>query len=316
AYSAGQGNAIAQRARRWDNSPVILLGGLAMFTDPGRSQWDLNFRLLGIPVRIHPLFWLISAVLGEAWLRIGIEYILIWIACVFVSILIHEMGHVLAARAYGVWGEIVLYGFGGLAISAGQMRNRWQHIVVCFAGPMAGFVFLGLVVLCLPALAPEGWEYVKNWVQNLLGLSPLDPDLALRITPNGDLFGRLFWINLKHAIVNNLLRINLIWGLVNLLPIWPLDGGQISRDVLTILSPRNGASIAYGISLVLSGLLVANTLMNMSGHRLLPRWVPGRGLWSLFLFGYLAAGSFMALQEERSRGKWMDDHWSRWEDER
>src|SRR5437870_1053723 len=166
-----------------------------MFTDPGRSPWDLNFRLFGIPVRIHPMFWLMSALLGQSWLRVGIEYLLIWVACVFVSILVHEMGHIIAAWAFGVWGEIVLYGFGGLAIPAGQMRHRWQHIIVCFAGPLAGFVFLGLVVFCLPMLAPEEWEYLKSWVQYKLKMAPLDHDLDLRLTVKRAILDNLFWIN-------------------------------------------------------------------------------------------------------------------------
>jgi Zn-dependent protease len=249
------------------------------------------------------MFWLMSVLLGEGALRLGVEFLLIWIACVFMSILVHEMGHVVAARAFGVWSEIVLYGFGGLAIGAGQMRHRWQHIIVCFAGPLAGFLFLAVVVLCLPALAPEEWEYVKNRILNLLGLAPLDIDLVFRMT-------------LTRAILNYLFWINLVWGLVNLLPIWPLDGGQISRDVFTILSPTRGASAAFGISLVLAGLLAVNSILGMNGNRFLPRWVPVGGWWTAIMFGYLAVGSFMALQEEQSRSKWTDDHWSRWDEER
>jgi membrane-associated protease RseP (regulator of RpoE activity) len=275
-----------------------------MFTDPGHSQWDLNFRLLGIPIRVHPMFWLMSVILGQYPLSHGVEYLFIWVACVFVSILVHEMGHVIAARLFGVDGEIVLYGFGGLAIPAGQMRHRWQHIIVCFAGPLAGFVFLGLVVLCLPALAPEEWANLKNWVQSVRGLEPRDKDL-------------LGHIALKREILDDLFFINLLWGLINLLPIWPLDGGQISRDLFTIVLPRGGASIAFGISLVLCGLLVVNSLMAWSGRPLLPSWVPTGGdrnyLVFIIMFGYLAVGSFMALQEEQARRTWVDERLKRWD---
>jgi Zn-dependent protease len=271
-----------------------------MFTDPGRSPWDLSFRLLGIPIRVHPMFWLMSVILGNSWLRVGVEYLLFWTACVFVSILVHEMGHVVMARVFGVEGEIVLYGFGGLAIPAGRMHSTWQHILVCLAGPLAGFLFLGLVIGCLPALAPEEWAYFRNQVEALFGIAPEDLDLAFRLTP-------------KRAIVDNLLWINLGWGLINLLPIWPLDGGQISRDVFTILAPRSGASVAYGISLVLAGLLVVNSLMAMNGQHLLPGWVPVGEWWFVLMFGYLAVGSFMALQEEQSRRSWMDERVQRWD---
>jgi Zn-dependent protease len=270
-----------------------------MFTDPGRSQWDLQFRLLGIPIRVHPMFWLMSVLLGQSSLQFGVEYLVIWVGCVFVSILIHEMGHVLAARAFDVDGQIVLYGFGGLAIPAGQMRNRWQHIVVCFAGPLAGFLLLALLVLCLLGIAPEDWEYVKNGVKDYFHH---DPDFRqLLRTP-------------KRAIIHDLFWINLIWGLVNLLPIWPLDGGQISRDVFTIVSPRNGGSVALGLSLVLAGILVVNSLMAMNKQYLLPDWVPGGDWWTVVMFGLLAVGSFMALQEAQSKRNWTDDHWSRWDE--
>jgi Zn-dependent protease len=274
-----------------------------MFTDPGRSQWDLQFHLLGVPIRVHPMFWLMSLLLGNSWLRVGISYLLAWVVCVFVSILIHEMGHVLAARAFGVWSEIVLYGFGGLAIGAGQMRSKGQHIIVCFAGPLAGFVFLGTVILVLPIVSQEEWSYVRNQIMALLGLEAEDRDL-------------LVGFGLKRAILSDLFWINLVWGLVNLLPIWPLDGGQISKDVFAILSPRNGASIALGISMVLSGLMALNSLVVMNGGKLLPSWVPAGGLWTVLMFGYLAVGSFMALQEEQRRGRWTDEHWTRWDNER
>jgi Zn-dependent protease len=274
-----------------------------MFTDPGRSQFDLNFRLIGIPVRVHPMFWLMSVLLGQGTLQLGFEYLLIWVACVFVSILVHEMGHVVAARLFGVEGEIVLYGFGGLAIPAGQMRKRWQHIVVCVAGPLAGFLMLGFVVLLLPTIAPEELAHVKNRILHYLGQRPQNLDLIPRVT-------------LIREILDDLVWINMVWGLVNLLPVWPLDGGQISRDILTLLSPRSGASIALGISLVIAGLLAVIALMAVNGRFLLPEWVPVSDWWLVIMFGYLAVVSFMALQQERSRSRWTDEHWSRWDEER
>ena len=65
---------------------------------PATTQFDLNFRLLGIPVRINPFFWVLAALLGwESHDRFGV---LVWIACVFVSILVHEFGHGLTSRAF------------------------------------------------------------------------------------------------------------------------------------------------------------------------------------------------------------------------
>jgi Zn-dependent protease len=272
-----------------------------MFMDPGPSPFELKFHLLGIPVRVHPWFWLMSLILGSNTLRYGIEYLLLWVACVFVSVLIHEMGHAVMGRVFGNWGEIVLYGFGGLAMGASGLANRWKRIAVYFAGPLAGFLFLGIVILCLPLVAPEEWKSLTSQVRLLVGLPVNAEDVPDLLTLKGQTLGYLFWINLA-------------WGLVNLLPIWPLDGGQISRDLFDWLLPSNGISVALGISLVAAGLLAVNGVLGMGtlgGRPFLP--IPIGGWWSVLLFGSLAVGSLQALQAEQSRRAWVDDHFSRWE---
>src|SRR5215831_3854610 len=172
------GNAIAPLWRRWENFQASFLRSVAMFlTNPQRSPADLNFRIFDIPVRVHPLFWVMGVFIGFHSLERGIANLLVWVGCMFVSVLVHELGHVVTARMFGVWSEIVLYGLGGLAIQSSRMRNRWQHILVCLAGPGAGFLFLGLMLLCLPLAAPQEWPFIKNVAQYWLGLAPLDPDL-------------------------------------------------------------------------------------------------------------------------------------------
>ena len=66
---------------------------------PEPTAYDLRFRFLGIPVRVHPLFWLVTAMLGWRGSRTS-RSILIWIGCVFVSILVHEYGHGLMSRLF------------------------------------------------------------------------------------------------------------------------------------------------------------------------------------------------------------------------
>ena len=109
------------------------------------TEFDLRFSMFGIPVRVHPLFWAVSAFMG--WNPNDIKMTLIWIACVFVSILVHELGHALTARYFGWPPEIVLYHFGGLAMFqpySGMTTKR--SIIVSAAGPFAGFAFLGAVM--------------------------------------------------------------------------------------------------------------------------------------------------------------------------
>jgi len=272
-------------------------------TNPERSHWDLNFRIFDIPVRVHPWFWLVAVLLGSPSLRFGVAHLLIWVVCIFISVLVHELGHVVVARVFGVRSEIVLYGLGGLAIPWNRMRSRWQHVLVCLAGPGAGFLFLGIFVLCLPLVSPEEWAFVKNFVEYRLGIAALDVDLVPKDT-------------LKWEILWAVFVFNLLLGILNLLPIWPLDGGQISRDIFEWLLPRQGASVALGISLLCSGLLAANAIMAMNKHPLLPRWVPSGGMLFVLLFGLLAVVSFQALQEEQAKRSWTDEHWTRWDDER
>ena len=67
-----------------------------MFGNVTPTPFDLNFSLFGIPVRIHPFFWLVAILTG--WNPYLPKLIVIWVACFFVSILVHEMGHALTAK--------------------------------------------------------------------------------------------------------------------------------------------------------------------------------------------------------------------------
>jgi stage IV sporulation protein FB len=255
-----------------------------VFFEPGRTPYDLNFRLFGVDVRVHPWFWLMSALLGWGAIRQGMAYLLLWIACVFISILIHEFGHIVMGWIFGSRGHIVLYGMGGLAVGSLEIRNRWGRMAVAFAGPAAGLLLWILVVILA---------------------------LALNINENSP--------PLLERALTDLFVINLFWSLLNLLPIWPLDGGRISREFLEWLMPDRGASIAFGISLVIAGLLTANVLSVRFRQQPLPffEYIPYVGnmssLYNAFLFGMLAFMSFQMLQLESHRRPWdrEDDRWER-----
>jgi stage IV sporulation protein FB len=187
-----------------------------MFGIPERTGYDLRFRLLGIPVRVHPMFWIISALMGSQ--GSDLSDILIWVGCVFVSILVHEFGHGLTAKAFGYRPSIVLHGMGGLCYSESERQTPWQRLAVLICGPGAGFVLAGLVL---------GFVY---------GLHPTLNDTGARIV----------W---------DLLWINIIWGVLNLFPIWPLDGGQMAQVVLNWISPRNAARWTHALSMATAALL-------------------------------------------------------------
>jgi Zn-dependent protease len=226
-------------------------------TEPESTPYDLRWRMFDTDVRVHPFFWLCSVLLGWSALQLGVAYLLLWVACVFVSILVHEMGHVLMGRVFGTRGHIVLYTFGGLAIGSNALSNPWKRIAVSFAGPLAGFILAVPVTLAWFGLGFQNAE---------------EPSLAVEALDD------LMWINWT-------------WGILNLFPIWPLDGGQISRDFLGWLRPANGVRIAYGISIAVAGLLAAYFLY--------------KGVtYSAIFFALLAVGSFQAFQAETTRGPW------------
>lgn len=155
-----------------------------------------SFRLLGFGVRIDPWFVAVAALLGwtaeATWGRIAV-----WVGVVLVSVLVHELGHALAARARGASPiAIDLYAFGGLTrfTPAGPM-GRLESAAVSLAGPGAGMVLGGVAAAAVA---------VFGYPDAALG------EYALRVT---------VWVNIG-------------WGLVNLLPVLPLDGGHVLMSVL------------------------------------------------------------------------------------
>ncbi|MBT4867846.1 MAG: Zn-dependent protease, partial [Planctomycetaceae bacterium] len=77
-----------------------------MFGSFAPTPYDLRFELLGIPVRVHPIFWLSSGWL--AWHRGRLDIVAVQVLCIFLAVLVHEMGHALVTRRFGWQPEIVL----------------------------------------------------------------------------------------------------------------------------------------------------------------------------------------------------------------
>lgn len=237
-----------------------------MLVEPGRTGADLHFRLFGTPVRVHPLFWLVSAILGWSFIDIGFIYLALWIACTFVSILLHEFGHIWAGRVFGAHGQIVLYGMGGLAIGASDLYARWKRVIVFLAGPL-----IQLVVIYLP---------LRMWLE----YGTLE---QIRALPKA-----------TKLVLVILLDINLYWPLLNLLPIWPLDGGKICREFCTWVAPAKGLRASLVISMIVAGLFGINALVaanSRSGEGFLP-YVPTGGTYMGLFFILFAIENWLLLQ--------------------
>src|SRR5271166_3082724 len=94
------------------------------------TQFDLNFRIFGIPVRVHPSFWLISALFAWQFMEWGLQFFALAVGCMFVSLMAHELGHALTFGAYGTRAGILLYFLGGLAIPNGGLSRSSRRIIV------------------------------------------------------------------------------------------------------------------------------------------------------------------------------------------
>jgi Zn-dependent protease len=261
--------------------------------EPDETRFDLRWRMFGTPVRVHPMFWLMSLILGyDATIRDGIGYVLAWVGCVFVSVLLHEFGHVWMGRLFDSHGYIVLYSFGGLAVGSNQLPSRGQRILVSLAGPLIQLVLLALI-----------W-FTRDWLLNLVPVA--ERVAAYRV-----------WLML--------FEINLLWPVLNLLPIWPLDGGRISREIFEGLMPARGTAFSLGVSMVVAGFLAAHELMASKGRpllhisvsesssqylKLLKAMVESGSVFMAIFFALFCVSSFLALQAENDRRRqWGDDEW-------
>jgi Zn-dependent protease len=257
-----------------------------MLVDPGQTNYDLHFRLFGTPVRVHPFFWLFSAILGWDFLELGFEYLIIWIISCFLSILLHEFGHVWMGKFFGARDSyIVLYSFGGLAAGSNSLPHRWQRIAVSLAGPGIQLVFYGLIYALY-------WYWVHGMVEGWATPMPRKVMMMLVI----------------------LMLINLEWPLFNLLPIWPLDGGMVTREVCVGVSPWRGVQFSLGLSVGVAGFIAVHALLaRAKGMTVIP-YLP-TSTWAAILFGMLALQSWQLLQQARIWDRPPLDDRLPWEDD-
>jgi Zn-dependent protease len=184
-----------------------------------------------IPVKIHITFPLILLVFGaEAWIR-GNAWDALWavvlVLAVFTCVVLHELGHSLQVRRYGIRvRDIVLLPIGGMARAESIPENPWHEIVVAASGPL---VNLALASIFLAVILVRG--------------TPLD---------------------FEHDFVTNLFSINIILGAFNMIPAFPMDGGRILRAVLAtrmsyLAATRRAKSVGQAIALVFAVIGFANT---------------------------------------------------------
>lgn len=185
----------------------------------------VRFALGEVPVGVHFSFLLI-AFIGPGR---GASEIAAWTIAVFVAVLVHEAGHAFTARAYGARQvAITLFALGGVTTYPVDTKlSNGRRFVIAAAGSAVGIVLGGVV-----GLAWLGGGF----------------DDASSLT-------RLFALSFIWAALG--------WGVLNWIPIRPLDGGQMLTSALLIVAPVRGVAIARVVSAI-TGLAVVWVALAMN----------------------------------------------------
>jgi Zn-dependent protease len=221
-----------------------------LLAEPQPTPADWQFAIAGIPVRVSAWFWLGAALLGwgicqsfaQGDQRALLGYLILWAVAVLVSILVHELGHALAYRFFGQGSQIVIYHFGGLAIPDAWGRRvslrPLQRLVISAAGPLAQLALAAVIVIALRAAG-----YSVPFPIDAIG------------EPLGLYEGRRIESLQAFAFTMFMLSVNVYWPLLNLLPVPPLDGGQIAREALLAVGIDDAPRIAGLLGTVTGGLV-------------------------------------------------------------
>jgi len=234
----------------------------------------LDFKLFKIPVRIEPWFWLMGFFLGGGLAitsRQDLLMVLLWIIILFVSILVHELGHALTSRKMtGVTPSIKLWGMGGLAYPNTQLTRK-QSFWVTWAGPLAGLGFFGLIVLTCCAI----YGFAIGTDLTMILLFPSRETYTVLAKMNDPVL----------YMLKDLLWVNFWWSLMNLLPVFPLDGGQIYASIER--SPKK----VWTVGMVTGALVAVAALLFLDR------------IFIAILFGYLAFQNYKRLEHLKSHSR-------------
>jgi membrane-associated protease RseP (regulator of RpoE activity) len=157
-----------------------------------------------------------------------------------------------------------------MAVPRSGVGGPLPRLVVALAGPLAGF--------CLAAATLFAASQSGNSIR--VGIHMFLPVLA--VAPRGAAYS--YW----HVLLNDLLWVNFYWGLINLLPVHPLDGGHAARAILENADPSGGRRRSLILSAAVAGIVVAFGIME-------------RSIYLVIVFGILAVSSLQLLEIARGR---------------
>ncbi len=231
-------------------------------------KWSLRIATIaGTQVRIHASFLLLlmfvaSQALSAGQGATGARDIVLLVCAMFFCVLLHEFGHVLAARRYGIkTPDITLWPIGGVARLERMPRKPSEELVVAICGPLVN-VAIALVI----ALARG---------------AQISADGERDLGHPGHFFENLMWWNGLMVVFN-------------LIPAFPMDGGRVLRALLTMVTgdyvkaTRWAATLGQGIALLVVMLMLVN-------HSFQPT------LLLIAFFVFYAAGQEASVVEEQEQ---------------
>ncbi len=234
----------------------------------------IRFSIFGIPVEVQPFFWVVSVLMSGGLYsdsREGLLAAALFVVAAFVSILVHELGHALTGRKLGGgYARIALTAFGGLAYNEGGRFTRLQRFWVVAMGPGAGFGFLIAIIAGLSLVF--GAADVISYTQHILFRysAPILSDNFISFLQEKPFI---------HLFLRHLLWINFWWGIINLLPVIPLDGGRITE---LFVRPQKRV---YQIGVAAGGAMALYAFLALGS------------IYTAGLFGFLAWQNYKALKE-------------------
>ena len=202
----------------------------------------IRFTLFGVQVCIHPTLWLTLAILGRAYCVssvVDLMSALLFIVSAFVILLAHEMGHALVGRRLGGgYPCVYLSWLGGDCTNETARLTRMQGVIMTAAGPLASLA-VGVVAYVVLSLYVGnfmlGWLFASRFA---LGCMP-----SIAVTEYPPLVMFLFFY---------LIEVSFWWTLLNLLPIFPLDGGQIMQGLMKSRPQMHAISLAAAVVFALA----------------------------------------------------------------
>lgn len=220
-------------------------------------SWKIG-RIAGIDVFMHWTFLLLLAFIGYTYARAGNSWTagamgIVFVLALFGCVVLHELGHALAARRFGVpTRDITLLPIGGVARLQRIPEHPEQELVVAIAGPLVN-VAIAIALAGLLLLA-GGWTALVPGTLASIG--------------RGGFFANLMWINVALVVFN-------------MLPAFPMDGGRVLRALLAMrLEYMRATTIAAGVG---QAMAIGFGLLGLLGQNPM--------LIFIALFVYLGAGA-------------------------